>query len=113
MRPERAGRMARGRRPVKHPRPFVAVTGGPAYVPHMSPQLMTAEELLQTSIPNKRTELVRGHLVVREAPGGRHGSVTALLAVRPGNHSDLTGGRTPFIGETGLTVARNPDPVGG
>src|SRR5205823_10097718 len=90
MRPERAGRMARGRRPVKHPRPFVAMTSGPAYVPHMSPQLMTAEELLQTSIPNKRTELVRGHLVVRELPGGRHGSVTALLAVRLGNHIDLS-----------------------
>jgi len=113
MRPERAGRMARGRRPVKHPRPFVAVTGGPAYVPHMSPQLMTAEELLQTSIPNKRTELVRGHLVVREPPGGRHGSVTALLAVRLGNHIDLTGGGTLFIGDTGFTLARNPDTVRG
>ncbi len=30
-----------------------------AYVPGMSPP-MTAEELSQTNIPNKRTELVRG-----------------------------------------------------
>src|SRR6266853_1754724 len=30
-----------------------------AYVPDMN-QLMTAEQLLQTKVPNKRTELVRG-----------------------------------------------------
>lgn len=37
----------------------------------MSAPLMTADELLRTSMPNKRTELVRGQLVVREPrPGG-------------------------------------------
>src|SRR5712664_3687093 len=39
-----------------------------AYVPDM-PQLITAEELLYTNIPNKRTELVRGRLIVHEPPG--------------------------------------------
>src|SRR5437763_16074687 len=90
---------------------FVAVTGGPAYVPHMSPQLMTAEELLQTSIPNKRTELRRGHLVVREPPGGRHGTVTALLAARLGNHIAPTAGGTLCLGDTAFTLARNHDTV--
>ena len=51
-----------------------------AYVPDMS--LMTAEELLRTSMPNKRTELVRGRLVVREPAGWRHGEVTMNLAAR-------------------------------
>ena len=35
------------------------------------PQLMTAEELLDTNVPNKRTELVRGVLVVRDPLGTR------------------------------------------
>lgn len=43
-----------------------------AYVPHMSPMLMTAEELLHANIPDKRTELVRGVLRVREPAGDRH-----------------------------------------
>jgi len=46
-----------------------------AYVPDM-PQLITAEELLYTNVPNKRTELVRGRLIVHEPPGGR--TVTSL-----------------------------------
>src|SRR5213592_4956189 len=54
-----------------------------AYVPDMSTPLMTAEELLYTNVPNKRTELVRGRLVVHEPPGGKHGNVTANLGVRP------------------------------
>lgn len=78
----------------------------------MSP-LMTAEELLYTSIPNKRTELSRGRLVVREPPGGRHGNVTARLAVRLGQHVDLTGAGALFVGDTGFTLARNPDTVRG
>src|SRR5439155_15064245 len=59
-----------------------------AYVPDM-PQLMTAEELLYTNVPNKRTELVRGRLIVHEPPGGRHGYVAANLAFRLNQHIDL------------------------
>lgn len=36
----------------------------PSYVPSM-PGLLTADELLHLSIPDKRAELVRGVLVVR------------------------------------------------
>jgi hypothetical protein len=41
---------------------------------------MTAEELLRLNLPNKRTELVRGVLVVREPAGYQHGDVAMRLA---------------------------------
>ena len=49
-----------------------------AYVPVMPPPggLMTADDLLRTHVSDKRTELVRGVLVVREPAGSRHGLVT-------------------------------------
>src|SRR5205809_847899 len=51
--------------------------GERSYDPLMSPPppLMTADELLRTHVPHKRTELVRGVLVVREPAGSRHGLV--------------------------------------
>src|SRR5207248_4392981 len=81
------------------------------YVVTMPPTPMTAEELLNASIPNKRTELVRGVLVVREPPGGRHGSVTMNLGLRIGNYVERTGAGQVFAAETGFTVARGPDTV--
>ena len=82
-----------------------------AYVPDMSAPLMTAEELLRTSMPNKRTELVRGHLVVREPTGWRHGTVTVNLTVRIAQHVDLTGAGQVLGAETGFTLFRAPDTV--
>jgi len=41
--------------------------------------LLTAEEVLHLDLPGKSAELVRGHLVVREPPSSRHGSVAARL----------------------------------
>src|SRR5207245_9112511 len=82
-----------------------------AYVLSMPPTQMTAEELLNASIPNKRTELVRGVLVVREPAGGRHGSVTMNLALRIGNHVQRTGGGQVFAAETGFTLSRGHDMV--
>ena len=84
-----------------------------SYVPHMTTPLMTAEELLYTNVPNKRTELVRGRLIVHEPPGGRHGNVTAMLGGRLGQHIDLTGAGALFVGDTGFTLSRNPDTVRG
>jgi Uma2 family endonuclease len=83
-----------------------------AYVPDM-PQVMTAEELLYTSVPNKRTELVRGRLIVHEPPGGRHGYVAANLAFRLNQHVDLTGAGAVFVGDVGFTLRRDPDTVRG
>ena len=83
----------------------------PAYVPRMPPTVMTAEDLLHAHIPDKRTELVRGVLIVREPPGGRHGSVTMNLALRIGAHVEDLGAGQLFAAETGFTLARRPDTV--
>lgn len=83
-----------------------------AYVPDM-PQFMTAEELLYTSVPNKRTELVRGRLIVHEPPGGRHGYVAANLAFRLKQHIDPTEAGAVFVGDVGFTLHRDPDTVRG
>jgi hypothetical protein len=45
----------------------------------MTPTLMTADELLHATFPDKRTELVRGILIVREPAGYNHGRVAANL----------------------------------
>jgi len=84
-----------------------------SYVPHMTASLMTAEELLYTSDPNKRAELVRGRLIVHEPPGGQHGYVAANLAFRLGQHVDLTGAGAVFVGDVGFTLQRDPDTVRG
>ena len=57
----------------------------------MPPALMTADELLQTSIPDKRVELVRGVLVVREPAGYRHGRVSMELGFLLTRHVKETG----------------------
>ena len=48
--------------------------------------LMTAEELLAYPMPNTRTELVRGRLIVREPPGMRHGECALRLGVALSNY---------------------------
>jgi Uma2 family endonuclease len=74
--------------------------------------LLTAEDVEALSIPDKRVELVRGRLVVREPPGAYHGSVQAnicyaLIAwVRPRGLGMVTG-------EAGFKVEVSPDTVRG
>jgi len=83
-----------------------------AYVPIMSPPvLMTAEDLLHAHIPNKRTELVRGVLVVQEPPGGRHGFVAMNLGAELGVYVKRTGVGAVFAAETGFKLATDPDTV--
>lgn len=84
------------------------------YVPPMSPPagaLLTADELLCVRIPNKRFELVRGVLVVREPPGGRHGRIAMNLALELGNHVRAHRLGVVYAAETGFTLARHPDTV--
>jgi Uma2 family endonuclease len=84
------------------------------YVPAMaSPTLMTADELWQLHIPDKRVELVRGVLVVRELPGYRHGEVAARLAKLLMDHADAHGLGDVVVGDTGFKVASAPDTVRG
>lgn len=82
-----------------------------AYVPDMPATLMTAEELLRLHVPDRRTELVRGRLVVREPAGGRHGLVAMNLALRLGAHVERTNAGQLFAAETGFTLFRGPDTV--
>ena len=83
----------------------------PSYVRNMAGTLMTANELLQTHIPDKQVELVRGLLVVREPPGYVHGDVTLRLAVRLANHVDQRGLGSVLAAETGFKLQSNPDTV--
>lgn len=72
---------------------------------------MTADELLQVRIPDKRVELVRGVLVVREPAGARHGEVAMELARRLANHVRDRGLGRVYAAETGFALARAPDTV--
>ena len=72
---------------------------------------MTAEELLRLNLPDKRTELVRGVLVVREPAGYQHGDVAMRLAAAIYTHVEAHGLGRVFAAETGFTLARNPDTV--
>jgi len=72
---------------------------------------MTAEELLHLNLPNKRTELVRGVLRVREPAGYQHGDVAATcLATLHAFVREHKLGRV-FTAETGFTLMRGPDTV--
>jgi len=85
----------------------------PAYVPNMTVALITADQLLHLSIPDKRVELVRGVLIVREPPGYQHGRVTAELARQLGNHVNASGIGQIVVGDTGFKIASDPDTVRG
>jgi Uma2 family endonuclease len=73
--------------------------------------LLTAEQLLEMSIPDKHVELVRGVLVVREPPGGRHGRIAMNLAVELGMHVRTHQLGVVYAAETGFTLSRHPDTV--
>lgn len=72
---------------------------------------MTAEELVHVSWPDKVTELVRGHLVVREPPGAQHGSVASRLTYYLGDFVYRKGLGVLFAQDTGFHIASNPDTV--
>jgi len=83
-----------------------------AYVPAMPPAApLTAEELLALPIPDKRVELVRGVLIVREPAGYAHGRVAMNLAVQLATHVESAAAGQVFAVETGFTLARGPDTV--
>src|SRR2546429_8088347 len=85
---------------------------GRAYVPAMPPAApLTAEELLALSIADKRVELVRGVLIVREPAGYAHGRVAMNLAMRLATCVEHAGAGQVFAAETGFTLARAPDTV--
>lgn len=86
----------------------------PSYVPPMHAPAagsLTAEELLHLHIPDKRVELVRGVLVVREPPGGRHGRIAMNVALEVGTWVRAHQLGLVYAAETGFTLARHPDTV--
>lgn len=76
---------------------------------------ITADELPDLSVrfsaAGKRTELVRGDLVVMAPAGGRHGQIAHTFALFIGIHvRDRNLGRV-FAAETGFLLRRRPDTV--
>ena len=77
--------------------------------------VITAEELESIEIPGKWTELIRGHLIVREPPGTYHGKVSATILyliaafARPRGLGDVFGQDTGFRIETNPDTVRAPD----
>ena len=82
-----------------------------AYFPAVPTELMTADELLRANLPDRRVELIRGVLVVREPAGGRHGRVAAELARLIGTHVHDHHLGVVYGAETGFTLTRGPDTV--
>jgi len=85
----------------------------PTYVPNMTAALITADQLLHMSIPDKRVELVRGVLVVREPPGYRHGRIAAELVFQLAKHVKAAGIGQVVVGDAGFQVTSDPDTVRG
>lgn len=85
----------------------------PLYVRNMSSSvpMMTADELLHLQLPDKRTELVRGRLIVREPAGWVHGVVAMKLGIELGTHVKRTGAGLVLAAETGFKLESDPDTV--
>jgi Uma2 family endonuclease len=77
----------------------------------MTAALLTAEELLALNTPDKRSELVRGRLVVSEPPGFAHGVVAMRIGLRIARFVDERKLGVVVAAETGFTLARDPDTV--
>ena len=74
-------------------------------------KLLTAEELLRDQPPHKRSELIRGRLVVREPAGGRHGAVTTRVTIPLGSYVEEHGLGRVYAAETGFKLESDPDTV--
>ncbi|MEP7347667.1 MAG: Uma2 family endonuclease [Gemmatimonadaceae bacterium] len=80
-------------------------------MPLSSPPLMTAAEVLYLDLPGKSTELVRGHLLVREPPSTRHGRVSARLLYLIADYVYRHDLGVVCGQDTGFQIAANPDSV--
>ncbi|MCC7052073.1 MAG: Uma2 family endonuclease [Gemmatimonadaceae bacterium] len=79
------------------------------------PARMTAEQLFRYDLPGKRTELLRGHLVVRNPAGFWHGVVALRLAtalqlwLRENPLGVVSGNDPGFVLKRGPDTVRAPD----
>ncbi len=76
-----------------------------------SSDLLTAEDLLSVDVAGKSTELIRGHLVVREPPGTRHGGIAARLTYLLGRFVYGNELGSVFAQDTGFKLESRPDTV--
>ncbi|MGH7698967.1 MAG: Uma2 family endonuclease [Gemmatimonadales bacterium] len=74
--------------------------------------LMTAEDLLRLRLPgDKRTELIRGRLIVRDPGGARHGAVANRIGYRVTAHVEAHDLGRVYAAETGFKIEADPDTV--
>lgn len=73
--------------------------------------LVTADELPWLQPPDKRTELVRGHMLVREPAGFYHGNAAMVIAARLHAFVRQQGLGLVVAAETGFKLFANPDTV--
>ena len=72
---------------------------------------MTADELLRLYLPNKRTELINGVLVVREPAGYNHGRIAMTLSIVIGTFVREHRLGDVLAAETGFKLTSHPDTV--
>lgn len=72
---------------------------------------MSAEDLLRLNIRDKRAELVRGELRVREPAGSQHGYVALRIAAAMLAFVDAHRLGRVYAAETGFVLRRDPDTV--
>jgi Uma2 family endonuclease len=89
---------------------MLAVDGEHPYFATMMPSV-TAEELQRLRLPGKRTELVRGRLVVREPAGLRHGLIAGEIALTLGQYVKQRSLGRVCTAEPGFKLEREPDTV--
>lgn len=82
-----------------------------AYIERMAGTLLTADELLRMNIPNRRSELVRGQLRVREPAGFRHGVIAGRICALLDAFVRARSLGVVVAAETGFVLARDPDTV--
>jgi Uma2 family endonuclease len=75
------------------------------------PDLMTAEQIEALYLPGKSTELIRGHLVVREPPSTHHGRIAATLCYFVTDFVRRHRLGSVFAQDTGFKIESNPDTV--
>jgi Uma2 family endonuclease len=84
-----------------------------------APGLLTAKDLATDPLPDARTELVRGRLLVREPVGYRHGdivvrivvAISAHLAIEQANSGSASPRGRLVAGDVGFALQKNPDTV--
>jgi len=74
-------------------------------------QVLTAQDVERISLPGKVTELILGHLVVREPPGTRHGVIAATLTYYLSDFARRHELGVVLAQDTGFKIASDPDTV--